>query len=148
MRYSGDEHEMSFCIFSTKFFISLNIDEVIGQCLWLIQNVDFDWSIVCWYIELIYCAVSEIESANISVRLETSSSGSQPSMNDSANSMSVRTLICDFSTFYPVINSTKHDLGTTSTITSNSSLRTFFIIEMGKLTIWHCKECLSFSVLF
>ena len=79
--------------------------------------------------------MSEIESANISVRLKTSSSGSQPSMNDSANSMSVRTLICDFSTFYPVINSTKHDLGTTSTITSNSSLRTFFIIEMGKLTI-------------
>ena len=135
MRYSGDEHEMSFCIFSTKFFISLNIDEVIGQCLWLIQNVDFDWSIVCWYIELIYCAVSEIESANISVRLETSSSGSQPLMNDSA--MSVRTLICDFSalTFYAVINSTKHDLVTISAIALNSSLRTFFIIEVGKLTI-------------
>ena len=135
MRYSGDEHEMSFCIFSTKFFISLNIDEVIGQCLWLIKNVDFDWSIVCWYIELIYCAVSEIESANISVRLETSSSGSQPLMNDSA--MSVRTLICDFSalTFYPVINSTKHDLVTISAIALNSSLRTFFIIEVGKLTI-------------
>ena len=135
MRYSGDEHEMSFCIFSTKFFISLNIDEVIGQCLWLIQNVDFDWSIVCWYIELICCAVSEIESANISVRLETSSSGSQPLMNDSA--MSVRTLICDFSalTFYPVINSTKHDLVTISAIALNSSLRTFFIIEVGKLTI-------------
>ena len=135
MRYSGDEHEMSFCIFSTKFFISLNIDEVIGQCLWLIKNVDFDWSIVCWYIELIYCAVSEIESANISVRLETSSSGSQPLMNDSA--MSVRTLICDFSalTFYPVINSTKHDLVTISAIALNSSLRTFFIIEVGKLTL-------------
>ena len=119
---------MSFCIFSTKFFISLNLDKVIRPCLWLIQNVDFDWSIVCWYIELICCAVSEIESANISVRLETSSSGSQPSMNDSGNSMIVGTLICHFSalTFYPVINSTKHDLGTISAIPSNSSLRTFF----------------------
>ena len=135
MRYSGHEYEMSFCIFSTKFFISLNLDKIIGPCLWLIENVDFDWSIVYWYIELICCAMIKIESANISVRLETSSSGSQPSMNDSANSMSVRTLICDFSTFYLVINSTKHDLGTTSTITSNSSFRTFFIIEMGKLTI-------------
>ena len=126
-RYSRHKYEMSFCIFSTKFFISLNLDKVIRPCLWLIQNVDFDWSIVCWYIELIYCAVSKIESANISVRLETSSSGSQPSMNDSANSMIVGTLICHFSalTFCPVINSTKHDLGTISAIASNSSFHTF-----------------------
>ena len=92
------------------------------------EYVDFDWSIVCWYIELIYYAVSEIESSNSSVRLETSSSGSEPSMNDSANSRSVGILICDFPalTFCPVINSTKHDLVTISAIVSNSSLRTFF----------------------
>ena len=111
-----------------EFFISLNLEEATRPCLWLIQNVDFDWSIVCWYIELICCAVSEIESANSSVRLETSSSGSEPSMNDSANSRSVGILICDFPalTFCPVINSTKHDLVTISAIVSNSSLRTFF----------------------
>ena len=126
---------MSFFISLTDFFISLHLDVVIQACLCLIQNVDFDWSISSWYIELICCALSEIESANISVRLETSSSGSQPLMNDSA--MSVRTLICDFSalTFYAVINSTKHDLVTISAIALNSSLRTFFIIEVGKLTI-------------
>ena len=129
MRYSGHEYEMSFCIFSTKFFISLNLDKVIGPCLWLIENVDFDWSIVYWYIELICCAMSKIESVNISVRLETSSSGSQLSINDSANSVRVGSLICDFSalTFYPVINFTKHDLGTISAIGSNSSLRTFLL---------------------
>ena len=116
MRHSVHEHEMPFCSLSAKFLISLNLDEVIRPCLWLIQNVDVDWSIVCWYIKLICCAVSEIESANISVRLETSSSGSQPSMNDSANSMSVGTLIYDFSalTFCPVIKSTKYALGTIS----------------------------------
>ena len=114
-----------FLQFLGQFFISLNLDEVIQPCLWLMQNVDFDWFIVCWYIELICCEVSEIELTNISVRLETSSSGSQSSMNDSANSMSVGTLIGDFSalTFCPVINSTKHDLGAISTIASNSSLR-------------------------
>ena len=93
----------------------LNLDEVIWPCLWLIQNADFDWSIVCWYIELICCTVNENESTNISVRLETSSSGS---MNESANPMSVGTLICDSSalTFCPIINSTKHELGTISAI--------------------------------
>ena len=112
-----------------EFFISLNLEEATRPCLWLIQNVDFDWSIVCWYIELICCAVSEIESAISSVRLETSSSGSEPSMNDSANSRSVGILICDFPalTFCPVINSTKYDLVTISAIVSNSSLRTFFL---------------------
>ena len=72
--------------------------------------------------------MSEIESAKVSRRLETSCSGSQPSMNDSANPMSVGTLIYGFSTltFCPVINSTKHDLGTISAIASNSSLRTLF----------------------
>ena len=71
--------------------------------------------------------MSEIDSANISVMLETSGSGSQPSMNDFANSMSVGTLICDFSTltFCSAINSAKHELGTISAIASNSSLRTY-----------------------
>ena len=69
-----------------------------------------------------------MESANISVRLEISSSGSQQSMIDSANLMSAGTVVCDFSalTFCPVINSTKHDLGAISAIAWNSPLCTFF----------------------
>ena len=49
-------------------------------------------------------------------------------MIDYANSMSVGTVVCDFSalTFCPVINSTKHDLGAISAIAWNSPLCTFF----------------------